>query len=81
MFFLTHICADKAGFSGWQFDTTSLRNDELIKYTSLLGLFRASCVKKPRRSLGYACVFCLAGTQNADAKLVHFINPSFLNCF
>lgn len=42
-------------------------------------LFGAGCVKKPRHSFGYAYVFCLASTKNDDAKLVHFINPSFLN--
>ena len=56
-----------------------LRNDGLIKYKSLLGLFRADYVKKPRCSFGYTYVFCLVGTKNTGANLVHFINPSFLS--
>ena len=56
-----------------------------MKYTSLLALFSAGYVnpafweKAGRRSSGYAYVFCLASKENAGAKLVYFINPSFLS--
>ena len=50
----------------------------------MLALFSAGYVnpafweKAGRRSFGYAYVFCLASKENAGAKLVYFINPSFL---
>ena len=64
-------------FNGEHF---SVSNNDTIDYlnTEITLLFRlvllhANCVKKPRRSFGYACVFCLVIAQNNFASSVQLI--------
>ncbi len=44
----------------------------------MLALLPHNFVEKPRRSLGYACVFSLIMKQNFCAYLAHLIYTSFL---
>jgi hypothetical protein len=41
----------------------------------------ANCVKKPRRSFGYACVFCLVSAQNNFACSAQLISQQSLNIY